>query len=125
MHASTPLPQAFLEGVVVAGDATQLHVLAGRVFEACDAAKTPPLDNRTAVGRALTALLRSCTDPLREARELIDGGKQAGAHDERPAAVDADFEADECSPQVQHRGGTPLTPCLLSTMIKRLHVLQR
>ena len=92
--------QAFLQEVVVAGDCAQLHVLAGRVFEACDAAKMPALDNRTAVGRAMTAVLRSCADPLREARELLDEGKQAGAHEERSAAVDADFEADECSPQV-------------------------
>jgi hypothetical protein len=96
-----PRSQAFLEGVVVAGDATQLHVLAGRLFEACDAAKTPPLDNRTAVGRALTAVLRSFADPLREARELLDEGKPADAHDERSAGVDADFEADACSPQVR------------------------
>ena len=85
----------------MAGDATQLHLLAGRVFEACDAAKTPPLDNRTSIGRALTAILRSCTDPLREARELLDEGKPVDAYDRASAAVDTAFEPDACSPQVQ------------------------
>ena len=92
--------QALLDSVVVAGDAGRLHMLVGRVFNACDAAKAPAHDNRTAIGRALTAVLRSCADSLREARELTDGRSRVEADEQGSTAADADFEADECMPQV-------------------------
>ena len=75
-------------------------MLVGRVFDACDAAKAPPHDNCTAIGRALTAVLRSCADSLREARELTDRRSCAEADEQRSMTVDADFEAEECTPQV-------------------------
>ncbi len=85
---------------MVAGEAGRLHLLVGRVFDACDAAKAPAHDNRTAIGRALTAVLRSCADSLREARELTDGRSCAEADEQRSSAADVDFEAEECTPQV-------------------------
>lgn len=83
---------------------SNLHRLAGRAFEAADAAKAPALDNRTAIGRAMTAVLTVAHDALREAKELA-----AQAHPaEEPAGSpsggsppDADFEPDPCSQQVR------------------------
>ncbi len=92
--------QALLDSVVVTGEVGRLHMLVGCVFDACNAAKAPAHDNRTAIGRALTAVLRSCADSLREARELTDGQSCAEAAEPRSTAVDTDFEAEECTPQV-------------------------
>ena len=88
---------------MVAGEAGRLHMLVGRVFDACNLAKAPAHDNRTAIGRALTAVLRSCADSLREARELTDGRTCAEADKQRCAAADVDFEAEDCTLQVPCR----------------------
>lgn len=91
--------------VVVTHGTADLHRLAGRAFEAADAAKSPALDNRTAIGRSITAILSSAHDALREAKELAAAEEHpkesapsssgAGEH-----TADADFEPDACSEQV-------------------------
>lgn len=91
--------------VVVTHGTTDLHRLAGRAFEAADAAKSPALDNRTAIGRSITAILNSAHDALREAKELAaaeehptqSAPSSSGAAEYTP---DADFEPDACSEEV-------------------------
>ena len=83
---STSTVQALLKAVVVEGDTGQLHMLVGRVFEACAVAKAAAHDNRTAIGRALTAVLRSCAEALREARELTERKSCAEADEQRTCA---------------------------------------
>uniref|UniRef100_A0A061R102 Cyclin-D1-binding protein 1-like N-terminal domain-containing protein n=1 Tax=Tetraselmis sp. GSL018 TaxID=582737 RepID=A0A061R102_9CHLO len=85
----------------------QLTTLTGVVWEACDAAKTLPTDNKAAINRRLTQAAKSVKDAVREANEMKDSWKpsgvgeddegdepdfQAGSDDE-----DLDFEAEALS----------------------------
>ena len=108
--------QAFLAVVTSQGN-SDLHKLAGRALEAADAAKSPALDNRTAIGRSVTAVLTAAHDALREAKELAQQPQQPAAVAEASLPeADAYFEPDACSEQarcdsLQAEGHTSI--CLL------------
>lgn len=69
----------------------QLMMLAGFALEKCDAAARAPLDNRSAIGRAITLVLRQLADATRELEEVAE----AGEREANAAAADTAVKAAE------------------------------
>jgi len=82
----------------------QLASLAGMVWQACDRAKKAPVDNKTAMSRALTRTAKAAKDAVREVSELVEDSAKEADSDGGAAAADVqvfsddedlDFEADK------------------------------
>eukprot|EP00887_Chlorella_sp_A99_P006716 scaffold3.g6716.t1 len=67
----------------------QLLLLSGLALEVCDAAGRAPLDNRTAIGRALTAGLKQLADAAAELADAADEGAAAAGEGGAGAAAAA------------------------------------
>ena len=71
---------ALVRGAAVDGaQGTQLMMLSGCCLEMCEVAGRAPLDNRAAVGRAITTLLKQIVDAQRELQQAVDESAQGGA----------------------------------------------
>jgi len=62
--------------------AAALPQLAGLIMERCDIAAKVPLDDRTAIGRALTSVARQLADAASELSEELEGDNDGNENDE-------------------------------------------